>query len=45
MKMERTSATVFMAKEIHMALPQPARFFSGVPQAIMVGRVTHWKPA
>ena len=29
--MESTNATVFMAKDIHMALPQPARFFSGVP--------------
>ena len=45
MNTERTRATVFITKEIHMALAQPALFFMVVPQAIMVGRVTHWKPA
>ena len=45
MNTDRTSATVFITKEIHMALAQPSRFFMVVPQAAMVGRVTHWKPA
>ena len=45
MNTERTSATAFITKEIHMALAQPFLLFMVVPQAIMVGRVTHWKPA
>ena len=38
MNTERTRATAFITKEIHMALAQPALFFMVVPQAIMVGR-------
>lgn len=45
MNTESTSATAFMAKEIHMALAQPCLLRMVVPQAIMVGSVTHWKPA
>ena len=45
MNTEWTRATAFITKEIHMALAQPALFFMVVPQAIMVGSVTHWKPA
>ena len=41
MNTERTRATAFMTKEIHMALAQPFLFFIVVPQATMVGSVTH----
>ena len=44
--MDSTNATAFMAKESHMALGAALlgpRW--GVPQATMVGSVTHWKPA
>ena len=45
MRTDSTSATVFMAKDIHMELSQAFLFISGVPQATIVGSVTHWKAA
>ena len=45
MKMDSTKATAFIAKEIHMEREQAFLVVRGVPQAIMVGKVTHWKPA
>ena len=45
MNTERTRATAFITKEIHMALAQPCLLRMVVPQATMVGSVTHWKPA
>ena len=45
MKMDSTRATAFIPKESHMEREQAFRVVRGVPQAIMVGRVTHWKPA
>ena len=45
MNTERTSATEFMTNEIHIDFEQFFLPLSGVPQAIIVGRVTHWNPA
>ena len=45
MNIDRVSATAFMTKDIHIAFEQPRSERIVVPQAIIVGSVTHWKPA
>ena len=45
MNIDRVSATAFMTKDSHIAFEQPRSERIVVPQAIIVGSVTHWKPA